>query len=278
MRSTQRVIKYFALALAAVLIFAIFSGIVSLISLAGFVAWGDDIPVGDTSVIWAEDEKEGKLENLNISANATNVRFVTVKEADEPVRVESNSEHIVSWRDGNTLEVVEKSHTHWPWNEKAELVVYVKQGAEFDRVDLIVKAGTLNIESLAAKELKLELGAGKTYIGNLKTTEKTRIDGGAGLVEIRDGELRNLDLEVGAGKAEVTARVLGDSTVEAGVGKLDLDLAGEEDDYKITIDKGLGSVTLNGRKLEDGGIYGQGENLLKIESGVGAVEIKTATK
>lgn len=277
MRSAQQVIKYFALALAAILIFAIISGIVSLISLAGFVTWGGD-DLGDTSVIWTEGDSKNELQRLSVSAGAANVRFVTVSEAAEPVRVESNSEYIESWQDGNTLNVVEKTHTHWPWNEKSEVVIYVRKGVKFDQVELVVKAGTLNIEELAAAELKLELGAGKTYIGNLRTTSKTRIDGGAGLVQIRGGELRNLDLEVGAGKAEVTARISGDSAVEAGVGKLELNLIGEEDDYKMTIDKGIGSVTLDGRKLEDGGIYGQGENLLKIESGVGAVEIKTVAE
>lgn len=277
MRSAQRVIKYFALALAAVLIFAIISGVFSVISLAGFVTWGGDEPAGDTSVIWTGEDKENALQQLEISAGATNVRIVEVDKADKPVRIESNSDYIESWQDGDTLKVIEKSHTHWPWSDRAEVVVYIRAGVKFDKVDLIVKAGTLNIEKLTAEEVELELGAGKTYIGELRTTRRTRIDGGAGVVEVRGGELRNLDLELGAGRAEIRARILGDGRIDTGVGRLELELLGEESDYKMTIDKGLGSVTLNGRKLEDGGIYGQGENLLKIESGVGAVEIKTAT-
>lgn len=277
MRSAQKVIKYFALALAAILIFAIISGIISIISLAGFVTWGGDAPAGDTSIIWTGEDKENALQQLEISAGATNVRIVEVEKADKPVRIESNSDYIESWQDGSTLKVIEKSHTHWPWSERSEVVVYVRTGVKFDKVDLTMKAGTLNIEKLVAEEVELELGAGKTYIGELRTTRRTRIDGGAGVVEVRGGELRNLDLELGAGRTEIRARILGDGRVDTGVGRLELELLGEEKDYKLTIDKGLGSVTLNGRKLEDGGIYGQGENLLKIESGVGAVEIKTAT-
>ena len=98
MRSAQRVIKYFALALAAVLIFVIISGVFSVISLAGFVTWGGDEPAGDTSVIWAGEAKEGALQQLEVSAGATNVRIVEVDKADKPVRIESNSDYIESWR------------------------------------------------------------------------------------------------------------------------------------------------------------------------------------
>lgn len=278
MRSAQRVIKYFALALAALLIFAIASGVISLISLAGFITWGADGVVGDTSVIWTgENATANTVQELNVSAGAASVRIVEVEKADQPVRVESNSEYIESWQDGGTLKVIEKTHTHWPWQERSELVIYVREGVKFEKVDLTMKAGTLNIEKLAAAEVELELGAGKTYVGELRTTKRTRIDGGAGVIEVKGGELRNLDLELGAGKAVIRAKVVGDGTVDTGVGKLELELVGKEDDYKLTIDKGIGSVTLNGRKLEDGGIYGKGESLLKIESGVGAVEIKTSS-
>lgn len=274
MRDAQRVIKYFALALAAVLILMIATGILSLVSLAGMATWNGDLGLGEPSVVWTE-EAENAVRRLEISAEAASVRIVEVVEADQLVRVESTSEYIESWQDAQTLKVVEKAHTHWPWTERSEVTVYVRSGVEFEKVSLNVKAGTLNVEKLVAADLELELGAGKTHIGELRISQRTRIEGGAGVIEVRSGELKNLDLELGAGKAEIHAKVRGDGRIETGVGKLELELVGAEEDYKMTIDKGIGSVSLNRRALEDGGIYGKGENLLKIESGVGAVEITT---
>lgn len=277
MRSAQRVIKYFALALAAVLILAIISGVVSLVSLAGFVTWGDG-NLGEVDSVWVGEEQINRqVKELDINVKATNVKFVKATD-NEPVRVETNNEHITTWVENNCLNVVEKSHGFFGWGGKGELIIHLREGVKFESVKIVVGAGTLNVEDIVAEEVQMELGAGKTYINKIEARRRARIDGGAGVIEIRGGELRNLDLELGAGKSEIKARLRGDTRIDSGVGKLDLDLEGQEEGYKITIDKGIGSVTLNGRKLEDGGIYGKGENLLNIESGVGAVEITTATK
>lgn len=277
MRSAQRVIKYFALALAAVLILAIISGVVSLVSLAGFVTWGDG-NLGEVDSVWVGEEQiNQQVKELDINVKATNVKFVKATD-NEPVRVETNNEYITTWVENNRLNVVEKSHGFFGWGGKGELIIHLREGVKFESVKIVVGAGTLNVEDIVAEEVQMELGAGKTYINKIEARRRARIDGGAGVIEIRGGELRNLDLELGAGKSEIKARLRGDTRIDSGVGKLDLDLEGQEEGYKITIDKGIGSVTLNGRKLEDGGIYGKGENLLNIESGVGAVEITTATK
>jgi hypothetical protein len=51
-------------------------------------------------------------------------------------------------------------------------------------------------------------------------------------------------------------------------------LIGREEDYRLRIDKGIGSVTLDGRSLSDGESVGSGATLIEIDSGVGAVEMK----
>lgn len=58
------------------------------------------------------------------------------------------------------------------------------------------------------------------------------------------------------------------------MGKTELTLIGREEDYRLRIDKGIGSVTLDGRSLSDGESVGSGATLIEIDSGVGAVEMK----
>ena len=273
MKGAQKVIKWFALALAALLIVTIFSGIIGGLSFVGMMVWGDEISWNGSSE-WVNTEFSGKeMMRLDVSVKATAVRIRTAKEG-EPVRIETNNEYITSWVDGSTLNVVEKSHGFFGWGGTGDLVIYVREDTVFDSVEIEIGAGTLDVERLEARDLKLNLGAGKTAIDELIATRRAEIDGGAGVVEIRGGELHDLDLDLGAGKAELRARVVGNGRVTAGVGKTELTLIGREEDYRLRIDKGIGSVTLDGRSLSDGESVGSGTTLIEIDSGVGAVEMK----
>lgn len=273
MKGAQKVIKWFALALAALLIVTIFSGIIGGLSFVGMMVWGDEISWNGNSE-WVNTEFSGKeMTRLDVNVKATAVRIRTAKEG-EPVRIETNNEYITSWVDGSTLNVVEKSHGFFGWGGTGDLVIYVREDTVFDSVEIEIGAGTLDVERLEARDLKLNLGAGKTAIDELVATRRAEIDGGAGVVEIRGGELHDLDLDLGAGKAELRARVVGNGRVTAGVGKTELTLIGREEDYRLRIDKGIGSVTLDGRSLSDGESVGSGTTLIEIDSGVGAVEMK----
>ena len=273
MKGAQKVIKWFALALAALLIVTIFSGIIGGLSFVGMMVWGDEISWNGNSE-WVNTEFSGKeMTRLDVNVKATAVRIRTAKEG-ESVRIETNNEYITSWVDGSTLNVVEKSHGFFGWGGTGDLVIYVREDTVFDSVEIEIGAGTLDVERLEAKDLKLNLGAGKTAIDELIATRRAEIDGGAGVVEIRGGELHDLDLDLGAGKAELRARVVGNGRVTAGVGKTELTLIGREEDYRLRIDKGIGSVTLDGRSLSDGESVGSGATLIEIDSGVGAVEMK----
>lgn len=273
MKGAQKVIKWFALALAALLIVTIFSGIIGGLSFVGMMVWGDEISWNGNSE-WVNTEFSGKeMTRLDVNVKATAVRIRTAKEG-ESVRIETNNEYITSWVDGSTLNVVEKSHGFFGWGGTGDLVIYVREDTTFDSVEIEIGAGTLDVERLEARDLKLNLGAGKTAIDELVATRRAEIDGGAGVVEIRGGELRDLDLDLGAGKAEVRAKVIGNGRVTAGVGKTELTLIGREEDYRLRIDKGIGSVTLDGRSLSDGESVGSGTTLIEIDSGVGAVEMK----
>ncbi len=280
MRGAQRVIKYFALALAAVLILAIISVMIGVVSLLGTIVWGERIAWdGSTNrPTWGVDyDDEAIVKNLDINVKATSVKIRTVTEG-EPVKVETNNEYITTWVGENTLNIVEKSHGFFGWGGEGELVINVRQDVIFDQVKLVAGAGVLNIEKMTAKDLELDLGAGKTFVDNLIVSTRARIKGGAGMIEIKKAELNNLDIDLGAGKAALKAKLKGSNKIESGVGKTELTLLGEEKDYKFTIDKGIGSVTLNGVSLGDGALVGSGEARVDIDSGVGAVEIKTVTE
>ena len=135
-------------------------------------------------------------------------------------------------------------------------------------------AGTVYAEGLSADEVDLDLGAGKAEFVGLVAKNKVKVSGGAGYLVIREAELKNLDLDMGVGKVEISGVLRGNSEIDAGVGKLEMTLKGGRDDYKMKFSKGLGSITVNGESMGDNGVWGDGAETIKIDGGVGAIEIR----
>lgn len=265
MRGAQKAIKYFALALAALLVMAIFSGIIGGLSLVGMMVWGDEIHWEGT-MDWTSSEFEGaKITKLEVNVKATKVEIRRMVEKDgtsegfgEPVRVETNNQYLAIWEGDGKLSIVEKSHGMFDWGNTGDLVIYVREGVKFDEVKLEIGAGVLAIEELEAGLVDLDLGAGKA--------------------ELHGVTAQVLKANVGAGKADIEAAVRTSAKVDVGAGKTDLTLIGDKDDFRFMIDKGIGTVTLDGVHLSDGEVRGSGAVMIDVNSGVGAVEIRVAER
>ena len=76
---------------------------------------------------------------------------------------------------------------------------------------------------------------------------------------------------MGVGELDLSAKLSGNSDIDAGVGRLNLNLIGN--DYKIKVDKGIGSASINGNDIKDDTYYGEGSNIIDIDGGVGSIDI-----
>ena len=90
---------------------------------------------------------------------------------------------------------------------------------------------------------------------------------------ITNANLNNLDLDMGVGKLSLTSKILGNSKIDSGIGEIDLNLVGNKEDYKLHIDKGIGNVTADGTNLGDDSKYGDGNNYIDIDGGIGSINI-----
>ena len=80
---------------------------------------------------------------------------------------------------------------------------------------------------------------------------------------------------MGLGELNLTTKLIGNNVIEQGIGKLSINLTDNIENYKIRTSKGLGSITIDGNEVQDGNTYGNGENNIRIEGGMGAIEIVT---
>ena len=271
MTSLQKVIKYFAIALAVFIIVSIASAILGIFTSISFFSSRKDDSI-QSELVEKFREQESQVNTLNMEIGFTNL---VIKQGDT-LKVETNNDRITCTQKGNTLEIKEKSHKLFSNSKVGELILYVPDNLYFDNVDISTGAGKVNIEELKTKRLDFELGAGKTTISNLNVTEKCDIDGGAGKLDITSGNINNLDLDIGVGESNITSTITGKSSIEAGVGSLSVNLNGGKELYKVDVEKGIGSIRVDGNEASNNSSYGTGENYIKVDGGVGSIKINFA--
>ena len=239
--------------------------IVMLLLLLALASCANENAVLDDSQAY---EITSDIHSLDIQINAADFK---IKHGDA-FSVESNLKYLsVSEKDG-VLTIIDeaKSSSHY---SNAVLTLYVPNGIVFDDVDITTGAAKLTADALSASSLELKLGAGDVRFESLHASSSVDIKGGAGQITVASGTLNDLSLEMGMGELNLTATVLGDSNLKLGVGESDLTLIGSKDDYKVDVEKGLGSISVDGKDVSDFGSSGNGQSHIHIEGGVGAINI-----
>lgn len=181
------------------------------------------------------EASEGTVYTEEIHSLKIDIAAVDLKiqQGDEFV-VETNSKYITSRQKGETLIVEEKNHTSIGMNEAGTLVITVPS-------------------SVNIRETEIDAGAGKIEIEMLNTDE--------------------LDMDMGVGELEMRVAISRQADIDFGVGSANITLVGSPDDYRVSMDKGIGEATLNGEEMRNGEIYGEGDCFLEMDGGIGDVEI-----
>ena len=94
-----------------------------------------------------------------------------------------------------------------------------------------------------------------------------------GKTELKSCEINNLKANLGIGEFTFSGILTGKSEIDSGVGAININLLNNSDNYTINVDKGIGSITLDGKKLEMDRVYGTGQNYLDIDGGIGEIKI-----
>lgn len=264
MLKSKKIIKYFAITFASVIIASMIGGLVSFI-----------VTIFDIS-----EYKQSKIQKL-YQSNVVNATLdIELKSTDleinlgDKLSISSDSKYITLNQDENKIYITEKSHVSLS-NNTSKLVITIPRDLMFDIVDIETGAGKINIEELETKRLNLDLGSGSVDIKNLIVVDRTKIEGGAGKFTIQNGTINNLKFTLEVGSAKLNSAILGNSTIKASVSKLDINLRGSIDDYEISIDKGIGLIYFNSDILKDKSVVGNGNNYLEITGGVGTIKITT---
>lgn len=256
MTQMQKIIKYCAIVFAVFLSITIFAAIFSagwgVLNAVGAINANDDIIYENLTLIsdGAED-----ISSLNIDLNTSELKI----ETGDSFKVLTNNKKIEYVNENGNISIEEKGKSNWTFSsdKHSQLVIYIPK----DKSEL--------------KYVEIDLGVGETAIDGLTATEYAKINGGVGELTITSSKINNLDLDVGVGESNIKAELSGNNKIDTGVGEVNLSLTGTEEEYTFDVDKGIGTVMLNGRKLSDDSITGTGSNMIEISGGIGEIEIKT---
>ena len=268
MTETQKVIKYCAIALAVVLIVAIIGCLLQAVGVLRVIFGGKDGDIGEMKTYEVSED----VRNLHISVSSATISIKT----GEAFAVESNYGKLSVECDGGYLAVKDaKGKLFFGRYEDVTVILTVPEGFSFERVHIEAGAGNVRIDALTSERFCMELGAGNVQINRLNVTEETEIGGGTGNLSLTSASLHDLSMGVGVGRVTMEAQLFGECEIDCGVGTVDITLLGAREDYRITVEKGLGAATLNGERVSAEETVGNGKNRLEIHGGVGELAVRT---
>ncbi len=237
-----------------------------LLLLCSFSGCSDLETVAGETRYWDFDET---VSALQIEFSAGDLKIVQ----GNSFCLESNHKHLKASVTDNCLSIYESKKILAGNYDGVTIIITIPPDTVFTAASVSTGAGRVKIDTLQANTIDLELGAGKVDIGNIYARTASHIRGGAGQLTIEKGYLHNLDLEMGVGELNFCAQLLGESHLKLGVAETYLQLLGSPDQYSISLNKGIGSGTYNGKPMDGGKAYGSGPNSIVIEGGVGSVHI-----
>lgn len=268
MSEAQRVIKYLALAFAYFLIGVI---ICSFLGFLGFLGFLNTEPAKENSVFVYNESEILNIRNIDIDLDVSKLTIVPSDKLD----VRTNNKYLKSYIEGNTLVVKDKKHFTFFKNYSVE--ISLPSDLVINTFKLDTGVGDVKINNITADNLELDCGVGNTKLDNFNIIRETEIDGGVGNVDITNSTFNNLDLDSGVGDFSFTGIITGRSSVDSGVGNVKLNLSDSLDNYTFNISKGIGSFTIDDKKVHDGDVYGKGPAYIKVSGGVGDLSIKGST-
>jgi len=260
MNATQKIIKYCAIIFALLIILSIIGFIFNVI---GYFIPSNKV---DTKNFYEEynDVKEVYLDSSVSKIIIEKGDIFSVKATNVVTNFESSLNN-------NVLKIKEKVKKLW--NKKYEGIITITvTDTMIDNFEINHGAGKLIIDGINVNDFELEHGAGKVELNNV-SFQNTSIEGGAGEIIISSSNLRNLDLDIGAGKTSIEAYIEGKSEINCGVGALDITLLGNQEDYQITVSKGVGSIEINDIKQKNNTTFGNGQNNIELNGGVGSIKV-----
>lgn len=272
MTTFQKVFKYLGIAFAIIIVIGSFTAIIGAFGVFGRIITGDSQIESAVSDEIKTYIMESKIVDLECEINAADF---TIKQGDS-FYVESNLKRLVVEEKDGVLRIKDKKQARVDYTN-AFLTLYVPVDTEFNTVNITTGAVKLTADNINSDRLSLELGAGEVYITNLVAKLNADILGGAGQITVTGGALNNLDVEMGVGQLNLSSVLTGECEFDLGVGETNISVIGKKENYRLELEKGVGTITVDGKSISgfdaNSGSYNETGNSIEINGGIGSINL-----
>lgn len=312
MNTQQKFVKYLATTLAILLIVAIIGGIVTgVLFLTGvyspgshnqgnhsgiFITGSSDNNNKNHSSYTAEDFSDREfsfsgIQNIELDASIYSVYFKKDDVSEIQVALYNVYNGYIVKQDGNTLVLEEPDNfRNFSLNNLFDLLdnanrqhnasihITVPQDFSAKKVELDGGVGNIDLENLTADHLDIDAGVGDIK-GFQITASSADIDGGTGNIKFTSSAFGNTEIDSGVGNVIFSGTLQGHASIDCGVGNTELSLSDSRESYYLSLEKGLGTMTLNGSKVKFYDTYTENPGApysLEVNGGVGNITIDFA--
>lgn len=300
MNAVQKMVKYFAILLAASLTIGMIATVVDVgLSLVGtFVSIEKKTPSEKKEDVGkqknAERDNSEKEDNSSIgefsysgvkSLNVKNSIYKVVIQEEEnidevSVRLKDvpSSYEVVYEKDTGRLVFEDDNWVHGLFHKKGKMskgqvYISIPKGKRLDEVKIEMGVGAVKIFDIGVRKLDVECQIGLFNCKNV-TADSAEVEGGVGSINLEDIEFTDFQLGGGVGDIEISGKLNGRIAISAGMGNVDLDINGNKNEYNYKIETGLGPVFIDGKKTGDTRFSNDSSsNLIDIEGGIGTIHI-----
>ena len=241
-----------------------------------------DAKTGESGTVVFEET----VKSLVFEAGACSIEVVTGEEKTFQLDYEGLKYGKLSYElENGELKISFKQNNNWPakmFMEKEindqKITLTVPENTILDSALLEFGAAEIKTEQLAANELYITVGAGELHADSLTATEFAKFNVGAGTFFAEDVTLANAELVCGVGKMELSGLITGESTVDCGVGSMQLMLDGKQENYYGELNCGLGELEFGAINIDGSGKKSYGtssaERRMDIKCGIGEVDVR----
>lgn len=265
MNNGQKVIKIFAIVLAVSIIASICEGIVAFVN---FITYDEK---DSTILVKNFEETYYGIDKIEIDSHISNIKIVE----GNAFKVEATNlkTKLSSRKENNKLIIKEESKNSFNVrNNNGKILITVPYNERLSLLDINGGIGKTTIEDITSDELKIKTGVGELDMEDSIFYEAD-IKGGVGSTNIKSSTITNLLLEGGIGTIDIEAELIGNNKIKCGIGEMKISLLGNENNYTISTEKGIGSIKIDGEKYASGETFGNGSNSINLKGGIGAISV-----
>ncbi|MDO5521585.1 MAG: DUF4097 family beta strand repeat-containing protein [bacterium] len=161
-------------------------------------------------------------------------------------------------------------------DKRTTITIYLPKNTTLKSCNIDVSAGKASLENISAETGTLEVSAGQIVGNNIKLQKSSKLELGAGSMELSKAILNDCDMDISAGELIVDGTLTGKTEATCGAGSIKITTDLEEKDYNYKCDASAGSIKVNGNHVKHESNNNNATNSFDLDCSAG--EIKVTTK